>query len=158
MKLYGKYLFLLIFALCACSQTQPSPSPTETLKEYIEAVKSKDISKIKQTSSRKSLRLMEEFKPDPSLSLEESIQQNEPSLPPILQNPETRNEKINGDKATVEIHNRFNDTWTEFLFVKEDGRWKIGAGEMFYDTIEEFKEKNEAVERELENYNKKSKK
>jgi len=163
MKLYAKLLLLSIFLASACGQiasvpSSPSPSPTETLIEYTEAVKSKDFARIKQTASKKSIQLMEEFKTDPSLSLEENIRKNEPNLPPSMRNLQTRNEKINGNKATVEIYNSFNDTWIDFEFVKEDGRWKIAAGEMFYDTMEDFKEKNDAVERELENYNKKSKK
>jgi hypothetical protein len=37
---------------------------------------------------------------------------------------ETRNEKINGDKATVEIKGS-DGKWSQNELVKEDGNWKI---------------------------------
>ena len=40
--------------------------------------------------------------------------------------PETRNEKIDGDKATLEFKDTGGDSnWTTAHFVKEDGEWKV---------------------------------
>ena len=44
-------------------------------------------------------------------------------IPPTL--PESRNEKIDGDKATLEIKNDKKGTWDTIKFVKEDEQWKI---------------------------------
>ena len=38
--------------------------------------------------------------------------------------PETRNEKIDGDSATLELHNEDTKKWDKMYFVKEDGTWK----------------------------------
>lgn len=153
MKLYGKILFLSILLSFACNQMQSSSTPTETLKEYGEAVKSRDLSRVKQTASKKTIQLMEEMASESGLTLEETIKKIESNMP-ILQNPEIRNEKINGDKATLEVRNRVNDNWKKVEFVKEDGRWKVAAGDMFYDSIEQFGGKMKAVDKEPGNYNK----
>ncbi|HEX8736186.1 MAG TPA: hypothetical protein VF721_12735 [Pyrinomonadaceae bacterium] len=153
MKTYGKFIILFALLAAACGQLQET-SPTEALKQYVEAIKSKNLDKIKETASKKTIQLMEETAKEEGMTLEEAIQKNEPVIPPILQNPETRNEKINGSKATVEVRNKYTDSWIEMDFVKEDGRWKVAAGDMFYDTIENFNEKFETVDKELERLDK----
>jgi hypothetical protein len=50
-----------------------------------------------------------------------------------------RNEKISGDRATIEMKNSF-DTWTIVPFVREEGVWKIdnqGLANQMVDDIEE---------------------
>ena len=43
--------------------------------------------------------------------------------------PETRNEKIDGDKATLEVKDdKVADKWDTFNFVKENGDWKLKLG------------------------------
>jgi hypothetical protein len=39
--------------------------------------------------------------------------------------PATRNEKIDGDRATLEVHNEAERRWDLVALVKEDGAWKI---------------------------------
>ncbi len=39
--------------------------------------------------------------------------------------PETRNEKITGDTATLEVKNDKTGKWDTLPFVKENGEWKI---------------------------------
>jgi hypothetical protein len=38
---------------------------------------------------------------------------------------ETRNEKIDGDKATLEVNQDGKGRWQTVNFVKEDGSWKL---------------------------------
>jgi hypothetical protein len=52
--------------------------------------------------------------------------------------PETRNEKISGDSATMELKNEDANRWDTMYFVKEDGAWKIALDR----TIEEMLRKN----------------
>ena len=54
--------------------------------------------------------------------------------------PETRNEKITGDNATIELHNEDANRWDMMYFVKEDGVWKIALDR----TVEEMLRKNGA--------------
>ncbi len=43
--------------------------------------------------------------------------------------PETRNEKIDGDKATLEVKDDITGKFDVMPFVKEDGGWKIALDE-----------------------------
>jgi hypothetical protein len=42
--------------------------------------------------------------------------------------PETRNEKMDGDKATLEIKDKKAE-WQTIHFAREDGQWKIAFDE-----------------------------
>lgn len=141
MKIY-KFIFILaIFALVSCVTTEQKFDSQEVIKEYVTALQEKDIQKIKAISSKKTIKLMEETSKDEKISLEEAIRKNEPVIPPMLKTPEIRNEKIQGDRATVEIKNPINDSWTELLFVREDGKWKMGAGDMVDEVMNELDER-----------------
>jgi hypothetical protein len=48
---------------------------------------------------------------------------NEEAPPPSTF--ETRNEKIDGDKATAEVNQDGKGRWQTMNFVKEDGSWKL---------------------------------
>ena len=39
--------------------------------------------------------------------------------------PEMRNEKIAGDRATIELRNHRTKEWEPVAFVKEKGAWKL---------------------------------
>ena len=48
--------------------------------------------------------------------------------------PETRNEKIDGDNATLEVQDEDTKKWSKVYFVKEEKEWKISLDK----TIEEL--------------------
>jgi hypothetical protein len=151
MKSYAK-LSLLIFVFCsACSYLQPTPSPTETLKEYVKAVENKDAAGIKRTSSKKTIEMMEKFL-EPGTTFEDSVKKAEPM--PVWKNVEIRNEKINGDKATVETKGESSDKWVEVSFVKEEGRWKVAFAEMLDEMLGDFKQKTDSLDDSIKNSNK----
>ena len=52
-----------------------------------------------------------------------------PSLPP------SRNEKITGDVAILEIKNEKTGQWDPLPFVKEDGNWKLAVDTYFKGTM-----------------------
>jgi hypothetical protein len=137
----------LLYAACAGTKTPPpSPTPTETLKEYVEAARAKDLVKLRQTASKKTIQMMEELLVEEGSTLEEAIRKNEPSIPPIFENPEIGGENIQGDKATLQVKNRFTGEWIDVPFVKEDGRWKLAAGEQFDEAIDQFDRINQGLE------------
>ncbi len=39
--------------------------------------------------------------------------------------PPTRNEKIDGDSATLEVQDEKSKDWEKLYFVKEDDEWKF---------------------------------
>ena len=109
------------------------------------ALKAKDLDKVKAVSSVKTISLFEQGAKQKNMSLEEMIKQNEPTIQPILENPEIRNKKVQGEKATIEVKNPDDGKWSELIFVREDGRWKIGVAETL---IVAKKQIDENVEKE----------
>jgi pyruvate/2-oxoglutarate dehydrogenase complex dihydrolipoamide acyltransferase (E2) component len=48
-----------------------------------------------------------------------------------------RNEKIEGDKATLEVKNFENGQFEEIPFIKEDGAWRIALDQVVEEINEE---------------------
>jgi hypothetical protein len=55
--------------------------------------------------------------------------------------PETRNEKITGDTATLEVKNDKTEKWDTLPFVKENGKWKIALDKFLEDIMKGLGEK-----------------
>ena len=130
-------IFIVLLAVAAgCKST---PQPSATFKAYFEAQKKKDIPGMKQALSKTSLAMMEASAKQQQLTLDKMIanQLENPSAK-IDKMPETRNEKITGDTATLELQNEDANRWDTMYFVKEDGVWKIALDR----TIEEMLRKN----------------
>jgi hypothetical protein len=129
---------LVLVATAGCKSTPP---PSATFKAYFEAQKKKDIPAMKQALSKTSLAMMEASAKQQQLTLDKMIegQLNNPSAT-VDKMPESRNEKITGDSATLELHNEDANRWDTMNFVKEDGAWKIALDR----TVEEMLRKNGA--------------
>jgi Putative lumazine-binding len=128
-----------IFLLVVAAGCKSAPGPAATFKTYFEAQKKKDIAGMKQTLSKTSLKMMDASAKEQGLTLDKMIdaQLQNPSSK-IDKMPETRNEKINGDSATLELHNEEANRWDTMYFVKEDSGWKIALDR----TIEEMLKSN----------------
>jgi hypothetical protein len=132
-------LFVVAAVLLALAGCKSTGSPTATFKTFFEAQKKKDITGMKQELSKTSLLMMEASAKEQGLTLDKFLQQqldNPASRTDKM--PETRNEKINGDQATLELHNEDVQRWDTMYFVKEDGAWKIA----FDRTMEEILRKS----------------
>jgi hypothetical protein len=130
-----KTLFVIsILLLVVATVCKSTPTPSATFKTYFEAQKKKDIAGMKQALSKTSLAMMEASAKQQQLTLDKMIQgQLENPAAKVDKLPETRNEKINGDQATLELQNEGANRWDTMYFVKEDGAWKIALDR----TIEE---------------------
>lgn len=97
-------------------------TPTEAYKTAYAARKNKDIKNLKRTLSKD----MIEFFTMMSEGSDKGIDAELMKLAEKPQNPsdETRNEKINGDKAMLEFRDE-NGNWKTMDFIKEDGEWKL---------------------------------
>src|SRR5436190_13667349 len=134
-----KTLFAIFIALLVVASCKSTPPPSATFKAYFEAQKQKDIPAMKQTLSKTSLAMMEASAKQQQLTLDKMIaNQLENPASKVDKMPETRNEKITGDNATIELHNADANRWDMMYFVKEDGAWKIALDH----TIEEMLRKN----------------
>lgn len=117
-------------------------SPTASFKAYFEASKKKDVEGMKKYMSKGSLEMTEKTAKDQGKTLDEALKaQAESSAKSNEKELETRNEKITGDTATLEIKNQTNNEWMTMPFVKEDGTWKIALDKFIEDLLKKIKDK-----------------
>lgn len=124
---------LVVFAIAACKFS--SSSPTKTFNAFFEAQKKKDVEGMKKTLSKGSMAMMEKAAKEQNKTVDKALTEGFES--PGAKNdkmPETRNEKIDGDSATLEVQNEETKKWDKVYFVKEDSEWKIALDK----TIEEL--------------------
>ena len=125
MKIYFGLIMLTVFLLVGCSSNEPAPnSPSESLQQYFKASQRQDIAKMKSLLSKGSLELIEKSAKTQGTTTDELLRKE--SSVKIQNAPETRNEIIEGETATVEIKNETNGEFDmKMPFVKEDGVWKL---------------------------------
>lgn len=124
-KISALLVAVLAITAAACSGKKTS-TPTQAFTAFYEAAKAKDAAGLKRTLAKESLTRMEEKKSRlPSTLDEVLINETQSGIPDKL--PETRNEKIDGDKATLEFNYKRGETdnWRTISFVREDGEWKV---------------------------------
>jgi hypothetical protein len=126
---------MLAVALSACKF---GSSPTATFKAFWEAQKKKDIAAMKKTMSKGSMAMLEKGAKQQNKTVDEAITEgfNTPGVK-YDKTPEIRNEKINGNDATLEVQDETSKKWETMYFVKEDGAWKIALDK----TVEELMKK-----------------
>lgn len=111
--------------------TVAAASPTEAFRLYYEAIKRGDAPAVKALFSRATIEMLEAQAKATGKSLDdvfgEGFQEARRELPDAV--PESRNEKINGDRATLEINDVKKGRWETLNFVKEGG-WKIGFADV----------------------------
>ena len=125
MRFYRTILILsAIFLLLACQGSEPTPStPRETLEAYTKAVKRKDTKTMKRLLSGSSLKMAEQQAKEQNVTLDEIIK-NETLFTENEKRLFFRNEKIEGERAVIEVKNSFN-SWDTVPFLLEEGVWKI---------------------------------
>jgi hypothetical protein len=139
MKNYKTILVaFLALAFASCSMFQQAATPTDTLKKFVEASQKKDVEAIKQTLSSGTIKMIEESAKKQNITLEESLKKDDSNA--LKEMPETRNEKIEGDTATVEVKNKATNDWDKIPFVKEDGKWKIALDKFMQDLMKRMTE------------------
>ena len=112
-------LLAIAAAFAACGKKS---TPTDAFKAFYDAAKKKDAAAMKKTISKNLLSKLEEMAKQRNKPLDEFLV--DVKLPDTM--PEVRNEKIEGDHATLEVQNRA-DSWRTLDFVKEDGEWKLDS-------------------------------
>jgi hypothetical protein len=126
----------------ATNKNQPSSqaafgSPTETLKTFAEATKKKDAATIRKILSKSTMKVIEESAKEQNISVDEMLTKAEDPEGKDL--PETRNEKIVGDTATLEVKDDITGEFDVMPFVKEDGSWKIALDIFMESMMEKIK-------------------
>lgn len=150
---YTAILFLTsIFVVTGCQsapQTAPPPSnanqppapvsqapdlaPKEVLKALNAAAKQKNVVEIKRHLSQGTLKMLDETAAEAGKTPDEILTQEGGAPFSVL--PEMREEKIEGETATVEVQNMLDKTEYEKIpFVREGGFWKV-AIDVYMDNI-----------------------
>jgi uncharacterized lipoprotein len=123
-RLYPKILILLFVCLIAACGSEPKPStPFRTLEAYTKAIQKKDTTTMKLLLSKETIKMHEQEAKSQNLTLDDIVQRETLFLPD-QKVVKFRNEKIDGDKATIEMENQYGSYDTVY-FVKEEDGWKI---------------------------------
>lgn len=169
MKIYQITILLLLaltFAACSSTETantatvnqpandakttnesQPSTetagtgSPTDVWKSYADAKKKKDAAAIKKLFSSGTMKMFEDLANKQNISVDEMLIKFEDA--DKNKTPEIRNEKIEGDTATVEVKNDVTGEYDVMPFVKEEGSWKIALDVFMNKMLEKIKAESE---------------
>ncbi len=99
-------------------------SPKETVMTFVAALQKKDGAAIKKCMSKASIAQFEKDAKEEKKPLEEYLVENFEDEEEV-RIPETKNEKIDGDSATIEVKEDGDKEWISIPFVKEDGAWKM---------------------------------
>ena len=151
-KVYSKLRFykviLILAAACfafGCAGVEPKPStPFETLKAYTLAIKRKDTTAMKLMLSDASLKIAEQQAREQNVTLDDIIK-GEKLFTENQNKLEYRNEKIEGDHATIEVKNSSN-SWDTVMFVLEESVWKIDKQAMANQMLQQNEQDNKRLD------------
>ena len=136
----------LLFGLLACSSAESKPAtPIETFKTYTKAVKNKDVATMKLLLSNATMEMNQMEAQARGLSVDEVIQ-NETLFSDNQKTVKLRNEKIEGEIATLEVENTFGK-WEIVPFVLESGQWKIDKKGFAQRLMDESDKSGQELER-----------
>ncbi len=138
MKIYKIIITVLctLFVINCNSKPAPQPGgPTEILNTFVEASKTKDIETMKRALSKGTMSLIEQSAQKQNTSVDELLKNEQGTL--VRELPETRNEKIEGDMATLEVKNVETGEFDEIPFVKEGGAWRLALDEIVEEINDE---------------------
>ena len=131
-------VFMLV---SACSSGSKPETPVETFKSYLTATKAKNTTKMKQLLSSESIKMHEQEAKSQNVTLDDIVKR-ETLFSEGQKVVEFRNEKIEGELATLEVKNAFG-SWETIPFVREGGEWKIDKKGYVDRMIQDFDQKNQ---------------
>lgn len=137
-------------ALLGCMGERSPATPIETFKTYTKAIKAKDLTTMKLLLSSETIKMHEQEAQAQGVTIDDIVKR-ETLFSEHQTSVKLRNEKIEGDKATLEVENSFG-SWETVPFVKEDGNWKIDKKGFAQRLMEENERNNQALD-ELRNMN-----
>ena len=123
----------IVLAASACSLLNRS-TPTATFRAFYEASKNKDAAGMKKTLSKGTLDMFDKLAKEQNKSTDDMLKDVDKD-DKSEKMPETRNEKINGESATLEVKNDKTGKWDTLPFVKENGEWKIALDKFLEDML-----------------------
>jgi hypothetical protein len=122
MRIWSRIVVFSLAAIAFGCGSRPA-TPVETFKTYTKAVKQKDYTTMKLLLSDATMKMHEQEAKARGVPVDD-ILKNETLLGDTQRTVEYRDEKIDGDRATLKFKNQYS-TWEMLPFVREDGVWKI---------------------------------
>ncbi len=151
MRIWSRILiFSLAVLLFGCDERAPA-TPLETFKTYTKAIKQKDTATMKLLLSDATIKMHEQEAKAQGVLIDDIVKR-ETLFREDQRSVEYRDEKIDGDKATLQVKNSFG-SWETVPFVREEGVWKIDKPGSMEQMIKEIQDKQNQVfgaEEELE--------
>ncbi len=145
MRFNFKFLILIsALLLVACAGDSKPSTPLETLKAYTAAIKKKDTTTMKLLLSNASIKMARQEADAQNVTLDEIVKR-ETLFGENQSTVEFRNEKIDGDKATIEMKDSFN-MWNTVPFVREEGVWKIDKQGIANQMLQQFEQDNKRLD------------
>lgn len=115
-------------ATTAAAPSGALSTPTNTFMAFYEASKKNDVPGVIKVLSKDSLDFLTAEAKKENKTLEAALTESLKTADVPKSTPETRNEKIDGDKATLEVKAEKTNDWDTFNFVKENNEWKLKLG------------------------------
>jgi hypothetical protein len=137
------FIFTLALFLIACGEQKPS-TPLETFKAYTKAIKQKDTTTMKLLLSDASIKMHRQEAKAQNLNLDDIIKR-QTLFSESQKSVEHRNEKIEGDRASLEVKNSFG-VWETVPFVKEENVWKIDKQGFANQMMQEVEQNNQKLD------------
>ncbi len=116
-------LALMLVSLAAVGCNRGGSSPTATYKAAYEAMKNKDAAAFKKLMTKKDLQDIEDTAKKAGKTSDDMLKDVMNAIP-LPKSNDTKDEKIDGDRATLQVKNEKDELET-INFVKEDGDWKM---------------------------------
>jgi hypothetical protein len=142
MRIWSRILiFSLAVSLAACGAQKPA-TPLETFKTYIKALKQKDYTTMKLLLSDATIKMHEKEAKAQGVTVDDIVKR-ETLFSENQTSVEYRDEKIDGDKARLQVKTSYG-SWETVPFVREDGVWKIdkqGYADQIIKDIEDQEKK-----------------
>ncbi len=136
-------IFSILLAAClifGCAKNPPPSTPLETLKAYTQAIKRKNLTEMKLLLSDSSLKMAQAEAKEQNVTVDEIIKKQS-----IFNESQTRlefrNEKIEGEQASIEMRDSMN-SWITVPFVREEKIWKIDNQSLANQKTQEIEEES----------------
>lgn len=146
------FIFISLLLAAACAGEAPkAETPLEALKTYMDAFKKKDTTRMKQLLSEGSIKMAQEEAQTRGVTLDEVVK-NETLFSEDQTKVEFKNQKIDGDRATIEVKNSFK-SWDIVPFNRENGMWKIAKERYMEEQIKASEERNRILDQQIQQGN-----
>jgi hypothetical protein len=119
-------------------------TPIETFKTYTKAIKAKDTTTMKLLLSDATIKMHEKEAKAQGVTVDDIVKR-ETLFGENQKEVAFREEKIDGDKATLQVRNTYGK-WETLPFVREEGVWKIDKAGYAEQMMKDVEENNKKID------------